>query len=271
MKHLKRVLAICSIFGMLLSAMSCSEQKDEIPQVSVAPLESIMGSEPSTSTQSPTENINALPPSTLTPEPARGYHESIPFDVREEMAGISMPKGANISYDDLSFLTVYYFNFDFERTEGHIIVANELAEEVLDIFSELYNIHYPIESIQLIDKYNDKQTEELDSLDRASMGNNNTSAFCYRNIRGSNTLSLHSLGRAIDLNPQINPWVKSKKCDPANAAKYIDRSGDGLTEVEKAAMIHANDEVYGIFISRGWEWGGDWNSVKDYQHFEKEL
>jgi len=97
------------------------------------------------------------------------------------------------------------------------VVAKALAEDVLDIFAELYAINYPIESIRLIDEFNDKQTDVLDSLDRASMGNNNTSAFCYRVVSGSSSISQHAYGRAIDLNPKINPYVSGGSVSPRNA------------------------------------------------------
>ena len=62
-----------------------------------------------------------------------------------------MPDGASVTYDDLSYLTVYHYNFDYERTVGNIVVANALADEVLDIFAALYEIRYPMESVRLID------------------------------------------------------------------------------------------------------------------------
>jgi hypothetical protein len=34
-------------------------------------------------------------------------------------------------------------------------------------------------------------------------------------------------------------------------------------------MLHAGDPVVRIFTDRGWRWGGDWHTPKDYQHFEK--
>ncbi|WP_200805027.1 M15 family metallopeptidase [Succinivibrio dextrinosolvens] len=30
-----------------------------------------------------------------------------------------------------------------------------------------------------------------------------------------------------------------------------------------------NDLAYKLFTAHGFLWGGDWISVKDYQHFEK--
>jgi hypothetical protein len=32
-------------------------------------------------------------------------------------------------------------------------------------------------------------------------------------------------------------------------------------------MIHRRGVVYRAFISIGWGWGGNWRSIKDYQHF----
>ncbi|MDR1564527.1 MAG: M15 family metallopeptidase [Oscillospiraceae bacterium] len=203
--------------------------------------------------------------------PRRGSHAAIPPEVRASMKGISMPEGATVSYDDLEYLTVYYHDFNYEHSEGHIIVARELAEEVLDIFAELYDIRYPIESVKLIDEFDGMKTKELDTLDRASMGNNNTSAFCYR-MTGYGTLSQHSYGRAIDLNPKINPYITSNgNVSPANAKQYVSRDGTSFSEIEQAAMVHKDDAVYNIFIAHGWKWGGDWKGEKDYQHFEKRI
>ena len=98
----------------------------------------------------------------------------------------------------------------------------------------------------------------------ASMVNNNSSAFCYRTISGSNKVSNHGVGIAIDINPLYNPHVlkSSGTINPPEAAKYVDRS------LNAKGMIKKNDAVYNAFVSRGWTWGGSWNNP-DYQHFEK--
>jgi len=49
----------------------------------------------------------------------------------------------------------------------------------------------------------------------------------------------------------------------ANAEAYVDRNS-GLPHV-----ITHEDTCYRIFTDLGFTWGGDWESVKDYQHFEK--
>lgn len=216
------------------------------------------------------------PPATMEPTAAptqppsnRGTAAAIPEDVREFMSGKSMTPNNNIGFDDLAYLTVPYWDFNDERQEGHMVVAAELADEVLDIFSELYDVKYPIERMELVDYFFDKQTETLNSPDRASMGNNNTSAFYYRVVSGTNTLSKHALGRAIDINTKVNPFVNGSHVSPANAYKYADRSQSGWTDVEKRAYIGKDTEIYRIFRKYGWVWGGEIWSYQDYQHFQK--
>lgn len=200
----------------------------------------------------------------------RGVSEPIPEDVRESMKGISMPEDATVGFDDLAYLTIPHYDFNGNIVEGHMVVDKDVAEDVLSIFKELYDIQYPIERMELIDKYDEMQTEEFDSLDRSSMGRNNTSCFCYRVVNGSSNLSNHARGRAIDLNPLINPWVQGSSYSPRNAGPYVDREKTFEDDVINRATIHANDEVVQIFEKYGWSWGGYWQSQQDYQHFEKE-
>ena len=138
---------------------------------------------------------------------------------------------------------------------GDLIIAQDLSLEVVEIFKEIYNCKFPIEKMRTINNYN--------CNDDLSMEDNNTSAFNYRMIRGSKKLSDHSYGRAIDLNPLLNPFVTRKKVSPENGSKYIDR------ENHVAGMIQKDDCVVKAFKSRGWHWGGDWKYSKDYQHFYK--
>lgn len=200
----------------------------------------------------------------------RGVSEPIPEEVRESMKGISMPEDATVGFDDLAYLTIPHYDFSGNIVEGHMVVDKDVAEDVLSIFKELYDIQYPIERMELIDKYDEMQTEEFDSLDRSSMGRNNTSCFCYRVVNGSSNLSNHARGRAIDLNPLINPWVQGSSYSPRNAGPYVDREKTFEDDVINRATIHANDEVVQIFEKYGWSWGGYWQSQQDYQHFEKE-
>lgn len=181
--------------------------------------------------------------------------EPIPDEIYKKMIGKSIPKEDKINKDELSYLKISYYGFDGKDHIGEMIVSKDVAEEVLDIFKELHSKNYPIEKISLIDEY--------DGNDELSMSNNNTSAFCYRVVNGSDKLSNHAKGIAIDINPLINPMVKGNTISPKDGAKYINRD-----DVVKG-MITKGDACYEAFTKRGWSWGGDWNSLKDYQHFEK--
>ena len=50
---------------------------------------------------------------------------------------------------------------------------------------------------------------------------------------------------------------------PATARFYTNRSRNFKYKITR------NDLAYRLFKQRGFRWGGDWKSLKDYQHFEK--
>lgn len=182
-------------------------------------------------------------------------YEPIQSEVYDRIIGKSLPSDNTVDINTLSYLRLTYYGFDDESHLGEIIVNKDIAKEVVDIFKELYDAKYPIAKINLIDEY--------DAVDEASMNDNNTSAFCYRTIGGSDTLSNHSKGLAIDINPLVNPMVKGQDISPKAGQNYVDR------EKNTKGMIVKGDACYEAFVKRGWTWGGEWNSLKDYQHFEK--
>lgn len=167
-----------------------------------------------------------------------------------------------ISYEDLRYLTVLYYDFDGNIQEGELICNAYIAEDLKEIFYELYRNEYRIESIRLIDDYNGDDT--------ASMEANNTSCFNYRVVDGTTSLSKHALGCAIDINPFYNPYIVFDKTgngqdyiSPKGSEIYADRSKDFAYKIDE------NDLCYKLFKEHGFTWGGDWNSCKDYQHFQK--
>ena len=111
--------------------------------------------------------------------------------------------------------------------------------------------------------------DEYDADDEASMAANNTSAFNYRKIANSNKMSKHSQGLAIDINPQINPYITSYGIAPKNGKIYKNREVKSCQGKYRNYMIHHGDKVYRIFKKYGFRWGGDWKHSKDYQHFER--
>ena len=175
---------------------------------------------------------------------------------------VSDPAALQISYDDLRYLKVLYYDFDGNVQEGELICNVSIAEDLKEIFYELYRNQYPIQSIRLIDDYNGDDT--------ASMEANNTSCFNYRVVDGTTSLSKHALGCAIDINPFYNPYVVFDKTgngqdyiSPKGSEIYADRSKDFAYKIDE------QDLCYRLFKEHGFTWGGSWNSCKDYQHFQK--
>ncbi|MCL2387386.1 MAG: M15 family metallopeptidase [Defluviitaleaceae bacterium] len=171
------------------------------------------------------------------------------------ITGLSFQESAPFELSHLAYLSVTYVNFDGESKVGSMIVAAEIADEVLDIFREIYESRFPIYSIRLIDYFG--------AMDYYSLAANNTSAFNFRYIAGTRTLSRHALGMAIDINPIQNPYLRGNTLKPEAGREYLDR--DNI----RTGMITRGDAVYNAFISRGWIWGGNWVTLRDYHHFER--
>lgn len=188
------------------------------------------------------------------------FYSEVPGEkIVQRIAGISYQENDNISMEELRYLRVLHMGFDGQTHIGELLVHESIAEDILEIMAALYENQYPIEKMLLVDEYG--------ADDEVSMQDNNTSAFNYREIAGTSRLSQHSLGLAIDINPKFNPYVKEKDGEltisPANAADYVDRTQEFEYKIDE------NDLCYQIFTAHGFTWGGSWNSVKDYQHFEK--
>ena len=135
------------------------------------------------------------------------------------------------------------------------MVNEDVVDEVIAIFGDLKSLRYPIETMRTVDHYPGAD-------DELSMRDNNTSAFNCRAL--GDGWSLHAYGRAIDINPLVNPYIDSSgDLQPTTAARYLDRGRDDL------GLLHDGDAAVQAFTSRGWRWGGDWRNPIDYQHFER--
>ncbi|WP_026652507.1 M15 family metallopeptidase [Butyrivibrio proteoclasticus] len=188
------------------------------------------------------------------------YYEPIPDFVKEKIMGVSYKENDNVSLDDLRYCVMLYVDFNGETQTGEMICNKSIAQDVLEIFYELYQNGYQIQGIKLID--------EFGGDDHASMLANNTSCFNYREVDGTTRLSNHAYGLAIDLNPFYNPYVTygkdgSVNISPEGSEGYADRNAEFPYKIDE------NDLAYKLFIAHGFKWGGNWNSCKDYQHFEK--
>ena len=180
------------------------------------------------------------------------YQETLSDTLIERITGSSYHENDDISLDQLRFLHVLYYDFNNEIKDGELICNKQIADDLLEIFSTLYDNAYQIDKIQLID---------------LSCADDNTACFNYRVVAGSTTLSKHALGMAIDINPFYNPYVTypdgKERISPAGSEVYADRSNDN------PHMIRKGDLCYQLFIDHGFTWGGEWKSLKDYQHFQK--
>ena len=187
------------------------------------------------------------------------YKEELTDEVFARMDGVSYPQNAQIGREELCYLRVLHTGFDEKTYIGELVVNQKIADDVLEIMKELYENHYPIEKMRLIDEYG--------ADDETSMSDNNTSAFNYRTIAGTDRLSKHGQGLAVDINPRYNPCVRTKNgittVEPQNGSAYVDRNADFSYKITEG------DLCLQLFLEHGFTWGGSWNSVKDYQHFEK--
>ncbi len=164
--------------------------------------------------------------------------------------------GCPVAPEDLRQLTLTYRAFDSATHTGTLIVNRDLASDVVRLFTELYRQNFRIERMVPIEDYGGN--------DDASMAANNTSAFNCRDATGKpGVFSNHSWGRAIDINPLTNPYVKGDKVLPPAGRKYLDRAKEFPGSILKDGF------VVHLFESDGWTWGGRWPDRQDYQHFEK--
>ena len=175
------------------------------------------------------------------------------------MQGKTYKKNPYIGRDDLRHIRVLHWDYDKKIHIGEMVVNKLIADVVVRIFRQLYDAKYPIQRMVLPDVY--------DADDETQMRANNTSSFCYRVVAGSTKLSKHARGLAVDVNTLYNPYYKDRKdgtrfIQPATAAKYCDRTGVFPYKIDR------NDLCFRLFTEAGFEWGGDWQSCKDFQHFE---
>ena len=182
---------------------------------------------------------------------------NIPEELKTEMTGNSYNENGPVKMNELVLVKVKYVNFNDEEKTGNIIINKKLANDILEIFNELYEARYPIEKVNIIDKYSNS--------DELSMEDNNTYAFSVRPKTGKKSFSKHAYGFAVDINPVQNPYIKNKIIEPKTSIDYLDRKNI------RKGMIVKGDVCYNAFKKRGWTWGGEWKSLKDYQHFEKSL
>ncbi|MET1005749.1 MAG: CapA family protein [Propionibacteriaceae bacterium] len=192
------------------------------------------------------------------PRPAVAFASSvspITAATRRRMAS-SYRAGCPVPVGDLRLVRLSHWDFDGRVRQGELVVEAKHAKAVVGVFGKLYAAKFPIERMRLVSDYAGD--------DEKSMAANNTSAFNCRTVAGTDRWSQHSFGAAIDLNPVQNPYVTEAGISPAAGEAYAEPKARRATV---KGLITADSVVVRAFREAGWEWGGTWQSSKDYQHF----
>lgn len=183
----------------------------------------------------------------------------IPDTIFALMQGKSFKEDCTVPRSDLRYLLCLHRDINGRALVGEMVVNKKISSTVLNILHQLYKANYPIERMRLVDYW--------DADDEKTMRDNNSSSFNFRFISHTTTVSKHGRGVAIDINTLYNPYHKilddgTEVIEPATGAPYLDRSKSFPYKIEKG------DLCYKLFTENGFEWGGDWTTRKDYQHFE---
>lgn len=204
------------------------------------------------------------PPTTVPAKPApaapaapalpAGFSGSV-FPIDDATAArmtSSWRPGCPVGLSDLRRVTLTHWGFDGQPRPGEIVVHRDQADRILGVFAAVFEAHFQLEQVRLID--------EFGADDNRSMAANNTSGFNCRYVAGTRRWSQHAYGRAIDVNPVQNPYVRGSEVTPPEGRPYVrrDRNVPGL--------ITADGPVVAAFSRARWLWGGRWASP-DYQHF----
>ena len=196
---------------------------------------------------------------TATPASSAAFQATIRTvdeETRARMIGVSWKPGCPVPIDDLRIIDMNFIGFDGAvHSGGQLMVHRLVAPQVVEAFRVLFENGFPIRRMELIENYG--------GSDDASMAADNTSAFNCRPVTGTtDRFSIHSYGQAIDINPVENPYVRGSTVLPPAGVDYLDRTN------VRPGMITKNDVVEKAFREQKFFWGGDFNSLKDYQHFE---
>ena len=188
--------------------------------------------------------------------PADGAFHSTIAPVPPDVAARSTWQAAcPVTLTQLSYVTLSFWGFDGRAHTGELMVDATEAERFVEAFHALFDARYPIEEMRI--------TTQAD-LDAPPTGDgNNTSAFACRPIAGPGrtSWSSHAYGRAVDINPFMNPYIRGDLVLPELSSSYLDRTN------VRPGMLANGDGVVTAFGTIGWAWGGLWTHPTDYMHF----
>jgi hypothetical protein len=195
--------------------------------------------------------------SLLAPPASDEYEATVqPFD-GDPLRRSTWNESCPIPTAELRYVTVSFWGFDGNHHTGELVVAAAEADDIIEVFGQMHTIRFPIEGMRIV--------TPLDVVARRTGDANNTASYVCRQVTGGTRFSEHAFGLAIDINPFQNPYQRQDEVIPALASSYLDRGNvrPGMIVAGDAA----GDAVIAAFAEAGWAWGGNWSSLKDYQHF----
>ena len=173
-------------------------------------------------------------------------------DLRERMGETWSPR-CPVTLRQLRYLTLPFHGFDGKTHTGELVVAARVADDVVEVFRQLYAARFPIEEMRL------PTTADLRA--KPTGDGNNTAGYVCRAARGQSRFSAHAYGFSVDINPFHNPQLKGDLVVPELASAYGDRTWT------RPGMLFADSVAVRAFNRIGWTWGGTWRSQKDPMHF----
>jgi hypothetical protein len=253
--------AATSIALALVLAAACSQTSGDPAGVTPDPTgKDLVGAMPSSPSVADEMEPSDPGEAETEEEPAQFEGGVLPIGpkLRNVLVGRNWKPGCPVAIEDLRVVRVSYWNFRGDVRTGPLVLHERVAKDVLWVFRQLFEARFRIQKIQLAAKDRPLTPKDYWNTSRRSV----TASFNCRPATGSTSLSQHSYGWAIDINPLQNPYVRNDGTTLRHIAQpFRDRS------LHLKGMIHEGDIVVRSFAAIGWEWGGHWHTLKDYMHF----
>jgi hypothetical protein len=246
-------IAALLLAGALVVTAACGQSlaPGASPDPSPVSTPTPSGAGPSGAGAVPVEATLTGDTTTSSRKPFRFTKQRIDPPLAQRMSSSWRP-GCPVGLKKLRYLRIRHWRFDGTTRMGEMVVHRDAVPAVKYIFLHAYRAGFRIKRMRLVDVYGGD--------DDRSMEANNTSAFNCRTVAGTSTWSEHAYGRAIDVNPVQNPYVRGSTVEPAKGGEHVDRSVPARGKIlEGEPFVRAVDAA-------AWGWGGRWRYSKDYQH-----
>jgi hypothetical protein len=193
-------------------------------------------------------------PDTVPMLPGSGYASRIVSPApRSVVERSTWEPGCPVARSELAWLRLTFRGFDAERHTGELLVNAAVVDDLDAVFRRLWAARFPMEQVVVV--------ESLDEEAPPTGDGNGTGGFVCRATTGGTSYSQHAYGLAVDVNTFQNPYRRDDLVIPERASAYLAR------DRVRPGMVTADGPVVAAFAAIGWEWGGDWTGLKDYQHF----